>query len=135
MHVPVCVALWGFDADTWWITPLVLAALVALAYVFRYQVLVRFPLWLLRHTLYRVHVHGLENIPREGPALLVSNHVSHIDALLILAAQKRKVRFIVWAPFLGVPFLRWILRLMRVIPIDSRSGPRAIIQALRAAGE
>lgn len=121
---------------TWWIVVAgVLFALAEVIYLFRYAVLVRFPLWILRHTLYRVRMHGAENIPDKGPALIVSNHVSHIDALMILMSQKRKIRFIVWAPFLGVPFLRWLLRLAKVIPIDGSAGPRAIIQALRQASE
>jgi acyl-[acyl-carrier-protein]-phospholipid O-acyltransferase/long-chain-fatty-acid--[acyl-carrier-protein] ligase len=110
----------------------VLAAVVA---VFHYFFLVRVPLWLLTHTVYRLRVHGMDHIPRTGPALLVSNHVSWIDALVILAAQKRRIRFLAWGPFFGMPVLRLILRLMRVIPIDSRSGPRAIIQSLRSASE
>jgi acyl-[acyl-carrier-protein]-phospholipid O-acyltransferase / long-chain-fatty-acid--[acyl-carrier-protein] ligase len=94
-------------------------------YFFNYFLLVRLPLWILRHTFYRVHIHGAENIPATGPAMIVSNHVSHIDALMILAAQKRRIRFIVWAPFLGIPFLRWLLRLGKVIPIDGSKGPRS----------
>ena len=95
----------------------------------------RFPLWLLRHTFYRLDVQGCENLPSSGPALLVANHVSWIDAAMILAAQKRRVRFLVWAPFLGVPFLRVILRMVRAIPIDGTAGPRAIVSALRQAAE
>src|SRR5262249_20893167 len=97
--------------------------------------LVRIPLWLITHTICRVRSHGFEHVPAKGPALLVSNHVSFIDAIVVLAAQRRKVRFLVWAPFLGMPVLRVILRLAKVIPIDSRSGPRAIIQSLRTASD
>jgi acyl-[acyl-carrier-protein]-phospholipid O-acyltransferase/long-chain-fatty-acid--[acyl-carrier-protein] ligase len=128
------VALWPTE-DTWWIIALGAILLLAVIAVFHYQFLVRLPLWVLRHTLYRVHIHGAENIPKTGPALLVSNHVSHIDALLVLAAQKRQIRFLIWAPFLGVPFLRWALRLAKVIPVNSAAGPRAIVQSLRTAGE
>src|SRR5262249_22239782 len=97
--------------------------------------LVRFPLWLLRHTFYRLDVQGHENLPSSGPALLVANHVSWIDAAMILAAQKRRVRFLVWAPFLGIPFLRVILRMVGAIPIDCTAGPRAIVHARRQAAE
>src|SRR5262249_43470959 len=92
-------------------------------------------LWLLRHTFYRVKVHGLENVPATGPALLVANHVSQIDALLVLACFRRRIRFLVWAPYLGTPVLRWLLRLALVIPIDGAACPRAIIQAMYAAGD
>jgi acyl-[acyl-carrier-protein]-phospholipid O-acyltransferase/long-chain-fatty-acid--[acyl-carrier-protein] ligase len=119
----------------WWAYLLAAVVLVGLAYWFRYGLFVRLPLWILRHTLYRLRVHGLENLPATGPALLVCNHVSHIDALLLLAAQKRRIRFIAWAPYLRFPGLRWLLRLANVIPIDSSSGPRAILQSLRAASD
>ncbi len=136
---PVClrapVALWGIDLSAWWLVPLLVVAAVVLIVVFRYALLVRFPLWLLRHTLYRLDVHGAEHIPARGPVLFVSNHVSWIDAFLVLAGQRRRVRFLMWAPYAGLPGIRWIFRLMRVIPIDGTAGPRAIIQALRAAGE
>ncbi len=118
-----------------WIGGVVLAGLAAAAILFPYALFVRLPLWLLTHTLYRLRVHGAQNIPATGPALLVSNHVSYLDALLILAAQKRRIRFLIWAPFFKRPLLRWVLRLSRAIPIDARAGPRAIIAALRAAGD
>jgi len=122
--------------DNWWIWLLGAVVLfIALALIFRHAFLVRLPIWILTHTLYRVRAHGVENIPETGPALLVSNHVSYIDAFLILATQRRRVRFLVWAPFLGVPGLRWILRLAHVIPIQGSAGPRAIITALRTASE
>jgi acyl-[acyl-carrier-protein]-phospholipid O-acyltransferase / long-chain-fatty-acid--[acyl-carrier-protein] ligase len=123
------------DEIPWWAYLLGALFLLALAYLFRYRLFVRLPLWILKHTLYRLRVHGLENLPATGPALLVCNHVSHIDALLLLAAQKRRIRFVVWAPYLRFPGLRWLLRLANVIPIDSSSGPRAILQSLRAASD
>ena len=112
-------------------------AILAAVYIacFRTILLVRLPLWILCHTIYRLRVHGAENIPETGPMLLVSNHVSYIDAILIMAAAKRRVRFLVWAPFMGVPGLRLLLRLADVIPIQGTSGPRAIMQALRTASE
>lgn len=135
---PVYLGVFGaidWETDAWWLIPLLVVAAIALLVVFRYAVFVRFPLWVLRHTFYRLYVHGADHVPRTGPVLLVSNHVSWLDALLIVAAQRRKVRFIIWAPFLGIPLLRWILQLMRVIPIDGTAGPRAIIHALRTASE
>src|SRR4051794_3228346 len=97
--------------------------------------LARFLLWLPAHLLYRIRVYGLENLPARGPVLLVCNHVSWIDAILIFLAQKRLIHFMIWAPFLRVPGLRVLLRLAQVIPIDGSKGPRAIVQSLRAAGE
>jgi acyl-[acyl-carrier-protein]-phospholipid O-acyltransferase/long-chain-fatty-acid--[acyl-carrier-protein] ligase len=128
-------SVWETVLDYAWVWSAVLLVLAIVVGIFHYFFFVRVPLWLLRHSFYRLRVYGLENIPATGPALLVSNHVSWIDALVILAAQRRRIRFIIWAPFLGVPLLRLILRLCRVIPIDSRSGPRAIIQSLRVASD
>ncbi len=130
-----CFACPWWDENSWWIWSLAVVGLGALAFFLRYQLLIRFPLWLLKHTVYRVKVHGVENIPATGPALLVCNHVSHIDAGLVLAAQKRRIRFLVWAPHMSIPGLRWLLRLGRVIPIDGAAGPRAIIGSLRTASE
>src|SRR5437868_73195 len=104
------------NLDTWWIALLGVVVALAVIVVFRFPLLVRLPLWIFSHTLYRVHAHGALHIPESGPVLLVANHVSHIDALIVLAAQRRRIRFLIWAPYLGVPFLRWILRLVKVIP-------------------
>ena len=96
--------------------------------------LIYIPLWILMHTIYRVRAHGIENIPETGPALLVANHVSYIDPLVIMTALRRRA-----LPRLGayakLPFLRIILQLANVIPIQGTGGPRAIIQALRTASE
>lgn len=92
-------------------------------------------LWFLTHTFYRLRVFGRKNLPATGPVLLVCNHVSYIDWLLLLAAQRRFIRFMVWAPYLNVWGIRHLLRWARVIPIDGGAGPRAILQALRAASE
>lgn len=134
-HIILAQAAESDPGTWWWIVGSLVLVVIAAFYFFYYFLLVRLPLWILRHTFYRVHVHGAEHIPATGPALIVSNHVSHIDALMILAAQKRRIRFIIWAPFLGIPFLRWLLRLGKVIPIDGSKGPRAIIQALRQASD
>src|SRR5262249_21563027 len=93
----------------------------------------RFIFWLPAHLLYRIHVLGKENIPATGRVLFVCNHVSFIDAFLVFLAQKRLVRFLVWAPYARMPVLRWLMRLARVIPIDGTAGPRAILQSLREA--
>ncbi len=125
-----------FLLENWWVGLLGAVILLAvLASIFRHAFLVRLPIWILTHTIYRARAHGVQNVPETGPALLVSNHVSYLDAFLILAVAKRPVRFLIWAPFLGIPGLRVILRLMNVIPIQGTAGPRAIIQALRAASE
>ena len=73
-----CWAFLWLDQDNWWIAALVAATVVALVALFHYTLLVRLPLWILRHTLYRLRVYGAENIPATGPALLVCNHVGAV---------------------------------------------------------
>ena len=89
-----CLACPWWDENGWWLVSLAVVGLGALSFLYRYSLLIRLPLWILRHTIYRVRVHGVENIPAVGAALLVCNHVSHIDAALVLAGQKRKIRFL-----------------------------------------
>lgn len=119
------------DALPW----VVAGTTLALVILFRHWTLVRFPLWVITHTIYRIHIHGRENIPKTGPVLIVSNHVSWLDAFLVMATAPRRVRFLIWAPFVNLPVVRWFLRASRVIPIDRNAGPRAIIQALRVASD
>lgn len=92
-------------------------------------------LWLIVRLLYRIKVVGRENLPTSGPALIVCNHVSWLDGMFIYFNSPRRVRFLVWAPYLKSPALRWLLTLGRVIPISDDSGPRQIVTALRLAGE
>jgi acyl-[acyl-carrier-protein]-phospholipid O-acyltransferase/long-chain-fatty-acid--[acyl-carrier-protein] ligase len=97
--------------------------------------LVRMLFWLPRHLLYRMDVYGRQHMPATGPVLLVCNHVSFIDAILVFLAQKRPIRFMVWAPYTRLWGLGALLRWAQVIPVDSASGPRALIQSLRTASE
>src|SRR5262249_53361440 len=97
-----------------WVAGIVLV-LAVLLYFFAYWIIGRVPLWIVGHTLYRITVHGKHNVPATGPVLLVSNHVSHIDALLMQFCLHRPIRFLIWAPFLHVWWLRPFLRGARVI--------------------
>jgi acyl-[acyl-carrier-protein]-phospholipid O-acyltransferase/long-chain-fatty-acid--[acyl-carrier-protein] ligase len=131
-----CLALLdGMGEVPAWAWLVLAAVLLPLAWLTRYVLFVRLPLWLWGHALYRIRYFGLNNVPATGPALLVANHVSHIDALLIQSALGRPVRFLIWAPYARLPGLRWVFWLARVIPVDSGAGPRAIIGALRTAAE
>jgi 1-acyl-sn-glycerol-3-phosphate acyltransferase len=83
------------------------------------EFLVRFVVWLLVHTVYRLDKRGLENIPEEGPALLVCNHVSYVDALIIMAACPRPIRFVMDHNIFKLPLLRFVFRDAGAIPIAS----------------
>ena len=61
--------------------------------------LVRFVLWMATHTLFKIRIVGQENVPFRGPALLVANHMSHVDGFLISACVQRFIRFMVWKPY------------------------------------
>jgi len=102
---------------------LVLAALNAAVALYIYSLLpeflMRFLTWILINTLYRVRAVGLDNIPHEGPALLVCNHVSFVDALIIGGCVRRPVRFVMWYRIFQIPLLRFIFSTAKAIPIAS----------------
>jgi acyl-[acyl-carrier-protein]-phospholipid O-acyltransferase/long-chain-fatty-acid--[acyl-carrier-protein] ligase len=96
--------------------------------------LVRAFLWLTAHTIYRVRVEGLENLPRRGGALLISNHVSFVDWLLLMAAADRPVRFLMGKDYYDKFWVRPFASVPRVIPIPPEIRPREVIQALHDCG-
>jgi 1-acyl-sn-glycerol-3-phosphate acyltransferase len=90
----------------------------------------RFLIWILTHTMYRVHHRGLEQIPDEGPAVLVCNHVSFVDGLLIAGTCRRPVRFIMFEPIYRMPVLHFIFKTGKAVPIVSqRENPAVYEQA------
>lgn len=97
--------------------------------------LLRLVLVLLTHTFYRLTVVGREHIPERGGALLVPNHVSFIDALLVLASLDRPVRFLADADYFYHPLLRPFMKSLAAIPISASGGPRMVLRALRDAGK
>ena len=82
--------------------------------------IMRFLIWMLSHTLYRVKHENLDLIPKEGAAVLVSNHVSYVDALLLAGAIRRPVRFIMFKPIYELPVLNFVFRTGEAIPINNR---------------
>jgi acyl-[acyl-carrier-protein]-phospholipid O-acyltransferase/long-chain-fatty-acid--[acyl-carrier-protein] ligase len=97
--------------------------------------LLRFLLWMLTHTLYRIRVEGRQNIPGKRGALFVCNHLSLIDALLLQAVTDRAVRFIMYKGVYERPWVKPFARLTRAIPISSELRPREMLHALRTASE
>lgn len=87
--------------------------------------------WILRHTLVRLRVEGLENIPDSGPVLIVSNHVSLIDMLLIQSVSRRPVRFMVHQEVLEFVPTRFIFWYLGVIRVPSIRRPKAMQRFFR----
>ena len=89
----------------------------------------RFMIWLLSHSMYRVEHKGLEAIPDEGAAVLVCNHVSFVDALLIGGAVRRPVRFVMYYKIYNLPVLNFIFRTAGTVPIAGRNEDLLIYDA------
>lgn len=81
----------------------------------------RFLIWMITHTMYRVTHRDLRKIPDEGACVLACNHVSYMDALIIAGACRRPVRFVMFKPIYDLPVLNFIFRTGKTIPIHSKS--------------
>jgi len=103
--------------------------------VFLAQSLMRVVVGLVAWLFYPLRVPGRENLPRRGGVLLVSNHVSFVDWLLLTAAAKRPVRFLISKEFYDSPWLNPFVRVARVIPIPPGLRPHEIAAALRNCGD
>ena len=100
---------------------LVLAALNVAVAVYIYgllpEFLMRFIAWLLISIVYRIRPTGLEKIPAEGPAVVVCNHVSYMDPILLAGCVRRPMRFVMWYRIFQIPLLRFFFENMKAIPI------------------
>jgi len=94
-------------------------AVTAFIYARVPEFLLRFLAWLVARVLYRIRVTGLENVPAEGAALVVCNHVSFADALVLSAAVHRPMRFVMEASIFRTPVVNLVFRGMKAIPIAS----------------
>ncbi len=108
----------GFTILHLFLVTAILNALVAI-YIFTLvpEFLMRFLIWILIHTMYRVTHENLESIPDKGAALLVCNHVSFVDALIIGGCIPRPVRFVMYHKIFKIPVLRFVFKTARAIPI------------------
>ena len=100
------------------------------------EYLLRFVAWVVSRLVYRYKLSGDENIPTQGAAILVCNHVSFVDAVLLMAASPRPIRFIMDHNIFKVPVLGWLFRLGKAIPIAPRAqDPKAYEAAFDAAAK
>jgi len=111
---------------------LVLAVLNALVAVYIYtllpEFLIRFLAWILINTLYRIRASGLEKIPRDGPAVVVCNHVSFADALVVGGTIRRPVRFVMYFKIFETPVLKFLFNRAKAIPIASAKEDEALLE-------
>jgi len=100
------------------------------------EYLLRFIAFIATRLVYRFKVRGDENIPTTGPAILVCNHVSFVDAVLLMAASPRPIRFIMDHQIFRTPVLGWFFRLAKAIPIaPQKVDPQIYEQAFARAKE
>jgi acyl-[acyl-carrier-protein]-phospholipid O-acyltransferase/long-chain-fatty-acid--[acyl-carrier-protein] ligase len=135
-------ALWGLDAQLGFSPSQIVFAfglltIVANAWVLSLlpDFLIRFSLWLLTHTFYRIRIVGQEHVPFRGPALLVCNHLSHIDGFLVGACVQRFIRFMVYRPYYETAGIHWLLRKMNAIPVAAGSRRDVVESLARARAE
>lgn len=94
--------------------------------------LVRFAVWSVTQVFFRIRIVGAENLPKSGGALLVSNHVSYADAILIGCTTDRFIRFLMWQPLYENKWLNPFCRLFKTIPLPT-GAPKESVRALRMA--
>ncbi|MBK8957620.1 MAG: MFS transporter [Proteobacteria bacterium] len=106
------------------------AAVAVYIYLLVPEFLMRFIVWMLIHTVYRLDKRGVEHLPEHGPALIVCNHVSFVDALVIAAACPRPIRFVMDHNIFKMPIISFVFRTGRAIPIASaRENPKMTARA------
>lgn len=107
-----------------------LAVINAIVAIYIYTVvpefMLRFCAWMLSRVMYRVQVEGHHHVPETGPCVVVCNHVSFVDWLVLLGTVKRPIRFVMDASFAKMPVIGWLSRQAGVIPIASAKVDPAI---------
>ncbi|MEC5215592.1 1-acyl-sn-glycerol-3-phosphate acyltransferase [Actimicrobium sp. GrIS 1.19] len=92
------------------------------------EFLIRFAAWILIHTIHRVRSIDADRIPEHGAAVLVCNHVSYVDAIVIMAASPRPIRFVMDHRIFRIPVLSWIFRNAKAIPIAPAREDAALME-------
>lgn len=114
----------------------IMAIMNALVAIYIYQQVpeftLRFMVWILSHTLYRVNASGLNNIPKTGAAVIACNHVSYVDAMILSGACQRPIRFVMDKSISELPVLKYFFKHAKVIPICS---PKRDLNTYNAAFE
>jgi len=104
------------------------AAVAVYIYTLVPEFLMRFIVWILVHLMYRIDKKGLDRIPDTGPAVLVCNHVSFMDALVITGCVRRPIRFVMYHKIFRIPVLSFVFRTAGAIPIAPAREDEALLQ-------
>ena len=111
---------------------LCIAGLNALVAIYIYtllpEFLMRFLAWIIISIVYRLRPTGLDSIPRDGPAIVVCNHVSYMDPIILSACIRRPMRFVMWYKIFEIPVLNFIFRTSKAIPIAGAREDRKIME-------
>jgi 1-acyl-sn-glycerol-3-phosphate acyltransferase len=112
------IKVFDFGVPQLILTIAILNGIVALyIYILTPEFLLRFVCWVIMSLSYKLSAKGLENIPDKGPVIIVANHVSYVDALVISAKVRRPLQFVMDHNIFKMPGLGWIFRQMKAIPI------------------
>ena len=114
----IAVLAMGFSIPELFLILAVLNAIVAI-YIYSLvpEFLMRFLAWLVVNIIYRVRPEGIDNVPDRGPAIGVCNHVSYMDPIILSAAIRRPMRFVMYYKIFQLPLLRFFFQHMKAIPI------------------
>ena len=129
------MVLYAFDftvPEIFLITALLNLVAAAIIYSIVPEYFYRFVGWILSNVMYRIKIKNPENLPLEGPAVIVSNHVTFVDWLFIGGAIKTPIRFVMHYSFTGIPIANLIFRRNKVIPIASKRDNPGLLDAAYA---
>ena len=104
--------------------------LLIFSVIFLPDFLLRFIALVIMRVFYRIDIKGIENIPLTGPALLISNHISWVDALLLTATSQRRIRFMMERSIFSNKFLKPLFKLMGIIPVSEADSPKKVVASL-----
>ena len=119
----------GISIPTLFLILAIMNAAVAL-FIFKLvpEFIMRLLVWLLVHAAYRVDKTDLDNIPDRGPVVLICNHVSFLDALVLAGSIRRPIRYVMYYRIFQLPILSFIFRTAQAIPIAGKSEDPELMQ-------
>ena len=130
----ILASVLGFTASmSFLVVGLLTAVLAVCTIIVLPDFLIRFVVVFITRFFYRMKVRGIENLPTSGPALIVANHVTWVDSMLIAATQQRHIRFMMGRDIYDSSWLKPVFKLMKVIPVSDSDGPRSVLKSLALA--